>query len=74
MFALNFAEICLIALWGLGVIAAIVARRSTGYGPRYFAIITIAVFVPVVGSIFALINLAMVRHDRSRIAKNGISS
>lgn len=73
MLALNFTEICLMALWCIGVIAAVAGRRANGYSPRYFVIIAVALFVPVVGSVISLANLAMVRNDLKQMSKGRAS-
>lgn len=73
MLALNFPEICLLTLWSIGVIAAIGGRRADGYSPRYFVIIAVALFVPVVGSVISLVNLAMVRNDLNQLSKGRVS-
>jgi energy-converting hydrogenase Eha subunit C len=63
---LNLLEICLLAVWAIGVIAALCARDSRGTGPRYLIVIAAAVFVPVVGTLIALARLAVVRRNARR--------
>lgn len=73
MLALNLVEVCLIAFWCVGVIAAAGGRGPGGYGPRFCVIIAVALFVPVIGSVISLLNLALVRNELKQLSKGDAS-
>ena len=66
MLELNLVEICCVALWCAGVVAAIAARPVNGIGPRYFAVVATAVMVPFLGTVISFLNFGMVRGDHRR--------
>lgn len=73
MLALNLVEVCLLVFWCIGVIAAVAGRGPSGYGPRYYVIIGVALFVPVIGSVVSLLNFAMIRNELKQLSKGHAS-
>jgi hypothetical protein len=58
MFSVNGVETLLAILWVTGIASALTAIARGLHGVRGWATIAIAVFVPVVGSFFAIAVLA----------------
>lgn len=63
MFGMNAIEVCGVILWILGVAAAIVSMRRRGLGVRSLLVLALAVSVPFIGSLVAIVGFLMERID-----------
>ncbi|GAA6525367.1 hypothetical protein [Intrasporangium sp. DVR] len=64
MFDLTGVEVLVVVVWLIGVVVAVDGYRRGDRGPRGVAVILLAIAVPVVGSLLALVR-AVGRRTRS---------
>ena len=64
--AVNGLEVGLLALWSLGVVAALLAGVRGGFTVRARVAIVVAIFLPVLGSLLAIayLSLTLARNPR----------
>jgi len=65
MFALTLPESALAVMWALGLMAAIVAASLWGSRLKGVGLIAVALIVPVLGSLIAVVVLAALLRGRS---------